>query len=219
LLSDLKHDFVRTYTTPLESLDENHFRDLCAAMKKDACATLTHEHVLPERQQLDFSADLRYVGQYHEVNVPLRAQDLDALDVAELAARFHARHDQLYGYSTQATPIELVTLRLSALGITDKPRLPTLPKQSASSEHARKGQRRAYLPHLDDFAEIAVYDGDALTHGNIVLGPALIEQATTTVFVPYEYDVLCDPLGSFALVLKESSDELIHKLKVHEWVN
>ncbi|HZQ06640.1 MAG TPA: hydantoinase/oxoprolinase family protein [Anaerolineae bacterium] len=212
LLSDLKHDFVRTCPSPLASLDAQRVTELCAAMETQARATLTQEHVPSNKQQLYFSADLRYIGQFHEVNVPLNESDWTQLDRDALAARFHARHDQLYGYSVPTTPIELVTLRLAAIGITDKLRLPTLPKQSASSEHALKGLRRAYLPHLRDFADVALYDGDALQHGNTVQGPALIEQATTTVFVPYEYDVMCDSLGSFALFLKERADDFVPML-------
>jgi N-methylhydantoinase A len=207
LLSDLKHDFVRTYATPLAALDCARFQELCAAMARAARETLSSERVPSERQHIRFSADLRYVGQYHEVNVPLSHDDIDTLDVDALAARFHARHDQLYGYSVASAALELVTLRLTAIGETEKPRLPRSARQSPHSEHARKGNRRAYLPERRDFTAIPVYDGDALKFGNRVNGPALIEQTTTTVFVPSDYDVICDELGSFNLFLKERAAE------------
>ena len=213
LLSDLKHDFVRTYTTPLATLDPKRFYELGAAMGQEARATLTREHVPDAKQQLHFAADLRYVGQYHEVSVPLTEAELQELDIDALAARFHARHDQLYGYAVPTTPMELVTLRLTAIGVTDKPRLPTMARQSASSAHALKGRRRAYLPHLRDFDEVPVYDGDALAYGNLLQGPALIEQATTTVLVPYEYEVMCDALGSFTLFLKERAGDIVPQLE------
>lgn len=205
LLSDLKHDFVRTYTTPLKTLNVARFQELCAAMENEARATLASEHVAHDKQVLKFSADLRYVGQFHEVSVPFEGEDLQALDLDDLMARFHTRHDQLYGYAVPGAPMELVTLRLTAIGRTQKPQLPRTPMQGGGSDHARKGKRRAYLPHLNDFAEIPVYDGDKLAHGNRVQGPALIEQATTTVLVPNEYDVECDALGSFVLLVKKIS--------------
>jgi N-methylhydantoinase A len=207
LLSDLKHDFVRTYVTPLATLNPRRFLELCGGMEREARATLGHERVPEPQQELAFSADLRYVGQYHEVNVPLTGADLEKLDRDALAARFHARHDQLYGYAVAGAQVELVTLRLTAIGATAKPHLPLLPKAAPDADHAFKGMRRAYLPHADSFAEIPVYDGDALTHGNFVAGPALLEQATTTVLVPNEYDMQCDALGSFTLFLKERADE------------
>jgi N-methylhydantoinase A len=202
LLSDLKHDFVRTYTTPLSSLNVKRFQELCAAMESEARSTLTYERVPHDKQELHFSADLRYIGQFHEVRVPLTGADLQSPDLDGLAARFHARHDQLYGYSVPTTPMELVTLRLTAIGETDKPRLPTMPKQPRSGDHALKGKRSAYLPEAQGFAAIPVYDGDKLAHGNFVQGPALIEQATTTLFLPSDYDMECDALGSFVCSLR-----------------
>lgn len=205
LLSDLKHDFVRTYTTPLATLNVARLEELCGAMEDEARATLAFEHVPREKQQLQFSADLRYVGQFHEVSVSISETELQALDLDDLKARFHVRHDQLYGYAVPGAPMELVTLRLTAVGQTEKPKLPRMPKQPAGSEHALKGKRRVYLPHMDEFAEVPVYDGDKLAHGNRVQGPALIEQATTTVLIPNEYDMECDALGSFVLANKNVS--------------
>jgi N-methylhydantoinase A len=202
LLSDLKHDFVRTYTTPLSSLNVKRFQELCAAMESEARSTLTYERVPLDKQELYFTADLRYIGQFHEVRVALTDADLQSLNMDSLAARFHARHDQLYGYAVPTAPMELVTLRLTATGVTEKPRLPTMPKQPRGSEHAFKGKRRAYLPDTKAFADIPVYDGDKLAHGNQVQGPALIEQATTTLFLPSEYDMECDSLGSFVCSLR-----------------
>jgi N-methylhydantoinase A len=207
LLSDLKHDFVRTYTTPLAALDPSRFQHLYAAMAREARETLSRERVPNERQHLNFSADLRYIGQYHEVNVSLSNDGTEALDLDRLASRFHARHDQLYGYSVTNAPLELVTLRLTAIGETEKPRLPTSARQAPLSEHTRKGKRRAYLPERRDFSEIPVYDGERLAFGNRVNGPALIEQTTTTIFVPTEYEVLCDALDSFNMFLKERSGD------------
>lgn len=211
LLSDLKHDFVRTYTTPFAALDQARVRELCAAMEQQARTMLTSEGVPVEKQRLFFTADMRYVGQYHEVNVPLLENELVYVDSDAIAARFHLRHDQLYGYAVDTAPLELVTMRLTAIGETEKPKLPTTARQSADSQSALKGKRRAYLPDRHDFAALPVYDGDALVYGNRVEGPALIEQATTTVFVPTEYDVLCDALGSFVLYLKERAEEFEEK--------
>jgi N-methylhydantoinase A len=209
LMSDLKHDLVRAYTTPLARLDPARFRSLCREMETQARATLTHERVPPAKQQFYFSGDLRYVGQYHEVNVSISEHELREMDLDALHGRFHARHDQLYGYAVPTTPVELVTLRLTAIGETDKPRLPRQAKLPHSSAHALKGQRRAYLPSTHAFADVPVYDGERLGFGNVLSGPALVEQSTTTVFVPSEYELQCDPLGSFLLLLKDRAREFM----------
>ena len=199
LLSDLKHDYVRTYPTALSALDGEGFRELWAEMIHEARETLTAEHVEPEGQRLFFSVDLRYVGQHHEVNVPLSGEEIEVACLKAVATRFHSKHDQLYGYSVPETPLELVTLRVAAVGETDKPRLPQLERQAPDSTHGLLGRRRIYLPERREFEEVPVYNGDLLTFGNRVVGPALVEQATTTVFVPTEWEVVCDPLGSFIM--------------------
>jgi len=215
LLSDLKHNFVRTYPAPLSTLDQGRLADLCAAMASEAQATLDGERVPRERQRLHFSVDLRYIGQYHEVNVSLAPEEAVSPDLDALGGRFHARHDQLYGYSVPNSPVELVTVRLTAIGETDKPRLPRSERRPPDSSHVLKSHRRAYLPSARDFAELPVYDGDALCFGNRLSGPALIEQTNTTVFVPEEYELWCDPLGSFVLYLKTRAAEFEAQLIIN----
>lgn len=212
LLSDLKHDYVRTYPTAMETLDERHLHDLCVAMAAEARATLTAEHVVPAKQRLLFSLDLRSVGQFHEVNIPLRPDEIEALDRPAISTRFHTRHDQLYGYSLPQTPLELVSIRLTAIGQTDKPRLQRQERRSPADEHSLRGQRQVYLPRRQDFETVPVYDGNELHYGNRVAGPAIIEQVTTTIFVPSEYAVVCDSLGSFAMFLQDRADEFEARL-------
>jgi N-methylhydantoinase A len=212
LLSDLKHDYVRTYPTALAALDKAHFRALCAAMTAEAGETLAAEQIPEARQKLLFSLDLRTVGQFHEVNIPLRPQEIEAFDRPAIMARFHARHDQLYGYSVPETALELVSIRLTAIGETDKPRVRRQERRPPASDHALRGQRRVYLPDRQDFDSVPVYDGNELYHGHQVTGPAIIEQVTTTIFVPSAYSVVCDPLGSFAVYLTDHADEFQERL-------
>jgi N-methylhydantoinase A len=212
LLSDIKHDYVRTYAVELSALDGARFSELCAQMRREAAATLSAERVPPERQRLHFSVDLRFVGQYHEVNVPLLPAEVGALDRPALAERFCARHDQLYGYAVPGAPVELVTLRLAAVGETLKPRWPRSQRRPADSAHALKGRRRAYLPGQGAFETVPVYDGQGLDFGSRLDGPALVELETTTLFVPAEYRLQCDPYGSFVLFLTARAAEFEARL-------
>ena len=107
LISDLKHDYVRTYA---RAPDEAEMEAIYAELESEALATLAAEGVPRERVELIRSVDLRYAGQFNEVEVP-RPED------------FHERHEALYGYSMPGAPTELINLRLSARGITDKPAL------------------------------------------------------------------------------------------------
>ena len=125
LHADLKHDYVRSCAAILGegAADRGRIRMLLGDMESEARAALKAEGIPRSRQRLSHSADLRYLGQYHEVNVAVPAAMLRAGKWQAVRALFHARHDRLYGYALgeEATPVEILNIRVSALGSTDKP--------------------------------------------------------------------------------------------------
>ncbi len=197
LRTDLKHDFVRSCAQALPKGKDARVTRLLAEMEREARATLKAEGIAPAAQRLVYSADLRYLGQYHEVNVDVAAKRLQ--DWAAIRERFHARHDALYGYSLreEGTPVELLNLRLTGIGLTRKPALGREPRRPASCQPAFKGKRNVYLGAR--FSAVPVYDGDRLGHGNRLAGPAIIESINTTVVVPRGWRAQYDGLGSCVL--------------------
>ncbi len=214
LMSDLKHDFVRTYSTRLADMDKEKFKDLLFEMTDEANNLLRSERIPQDAIQHNFSVDLRYVKQYHEVNVGITRKDIEEGNIEHIASRFHPEHNRLYGYSLeeQGTPIELINLRLLSVGKTVKPKFSQEDIEGEDPSHAFKKNRMVYLPLDEVFAEVPVYDGHRMKCGNRVGGPAVIEQVNTTTFVTPEYNVLCDRYGSYTVFLKEREEEIIRKL-------
>ena len=204
LMSDLKHDFVRTYAVQLEQMDKQRFRRLFDEMEKEANRLLVSENIPEDKVRHNYFIDLRYVKQYHEVSVQISREELEQADPAVLASRFHPEHNRLYGYSleNEATKVELINMRLSSLGLTEKPRLPEEKFQGEDSSHALKRKRRMWLPVEKRFEQVPVFDGHKLKFGNRLQGPVLIEQVNTSTFVTPEYDVVTDRLGSYTVYLK-----------------
>src|SRR5262249_42713097 len=143
LLSDLKHDYVRTFTRDMDKLDVDEVNETLAVMEEAARATLGQEGVHDERIQIEDSIDLRYIGQHKEGEVPVVSRRLTPDGLEEQASRFHARHDALYGYSMAGAPVELINLRVKAIGVTDKPRFEASPPQGKDPSPALKGHRKA----------------------------------------------------------------------------
>jgi N-methylhydantoinase A len=203
LLSDLKHDFVRSFHTPfpLEGQKKQHFLSLVENLKSAGDATLSNEHIPEQKRQFRFFLDLRYIGQYHEVSVPVEMDDVMGLNFEKIADMFHSEHNRLYGYDlkNEKTLMELVNIRMTAVGMTDKPvfrkELPAGPDASVSL----KGKRPVFLPSKMGFESIPVYDGDKMRFENTVTGPAIIEQQNTTIFVPSMFQIECDQYGSFMM--------------------
>jgi len=215
LMSDLKHNFVRTYSTLLQRIDKEKFLSYVEDMEREAAKLLRSEHIPEDSVEHIFSLDLRYVKQYHEVNVKVPREVITMADTGAIAERFHPEHNRLFGYSLEeeGTPIELINLRLLSIGRVLKPRFKKEEHDGEDPSSALKRKRKAFLPLEGRFAMIPVYDGHKLKYGNRVTGPALIEQVNTTTFITPEYSVICDPFGSYTMYLKEKEKEVRDRLE------
>ncbi|MHC5052455.1 MAG: hydantoinase/oxoprolinase family protein [Planctomycetota bacterium] len=205
LLSDLQHDFVRTYITPLARLDPGRLQTLVAEMVAEGNAQLGREGVADDLIAHQVALDLRYLKQYHEVTLPVPRDAVAKADVARITASFHGEHNRLYGYDLEAegTDLELINVRVRSVGRVEKPSFPELASGGKDPAGARKGRRRAYLPEERRFEEIEVYDGHRLQAGNEIAGPALVERTDTTIFISGGYEARIDGHGSCRLTARD----------------
>ena len=176
----------------------------------EGSALLADERIAPAQQRVELRLDCRYVKQYHEVSVAVPMAAIAARDTAAIAAAFHAEHQRLYGYSLQAegTAVEIINLRLQAIGSTDRPAYRSEPQGDADASAALKGRRNAYIPERDAFGSVPVYDGHAMRCGHRIEGPAIVEQQTTAIFVSAAFDCSVDALGSFVLEARARAEEI-----------
>ena len=208
LMCELRHDYVRTFVSRLDGIDWARLAELVAAMTAEGQQALADERVPPARRRVELRLDCRYLKQYHEVSVEVPQDAVARRDTAAIARAFHAEHQRLYGYALEAegSPIEIINVRLQAIGETDRPAYRKQAPGSPDAGAARKPARRMYIPERDAFAEVPVYDGHRMACGNRIAGPALIEQQTTAIFVSETFDCTVDALGSFVLYAKGRED-------------
>jgi N-methylhydantoinase A len=201
LLSELKHDFMRTFVARLDALDWQRLAGVLEEMRSEGEQVLAEERIPPSQRRYGVRFDCRYVKQYHEVSFNVPWQVIERRDIAAIGRIFHAEHNRLYGYSmeAEATPIELINMRLQAVAAADQRGHSEEPYHRSSAAHAAKGRRRMYIPEEDAFQSVQTYDGHRLRHGNQIEGPALIETVTTAVFISASYDSVVDRYGSFVL--------------------
>ena len=216
LMSDLKHNFVKTYTTLLTKIDKKKFRSLFREMEEEASRLLKSELIPEDSIDHVFSLDMRYVKQYHEVNVKITREEIEDEKIELAAQKFHPEHNRLYGYSLEeeGTLIELINLRLLSVGKTVKPRFKQEEYDGEDPKKAFKRKRKIYLPIEKEFKKVPVYDGHRLRYGNKVEGPAIIEQVNTTTLIFSEFCVLCDKYGSYTMYIKEKEDDIQKKLQI-----
>jgi N-methylhydantoinase A len=131
------------------------------------------------------------------VAVPSGALTPQAL--TQLHEQFHTAHARAYGYDAREDAIELVNIRLTALGISPKPRLPELPQGSNDPSEARKEQRPVWFSETGGFTPCPVLDRARLRWENIVSGPAVIEELDATTLVHPGYQAAVDQYGNLLL--------------------
>lgn len=207
LLSDLQHDYVRSYHGLWDEVELRHVITSLEEMAREGRETLLAENVSEGRTEYRFAADLRYFGQHHELTVDLDLDELREGTRENVSNAFHQHHNDLYGFSTPESPVELISLRVTCLGKTEHLEPRTYRQAESDAEHWRKGARPVYFPSLKEFIDVPVYDGERMEYGNMLQGPAVIEMLTTTLLIPPEFSAEVDRLGSFVLRNRNCSQE------------
>jgi N-methylhydantoinase A len=184
LVADQSEDFVRSQKTPLDAGAGPALASLLAELLADAQAWWQAEGIGAPARGLKIALDMRYASQNYELQVPVAATlDAPALpDTDALRALFFAAHEQAYGFFNPDDPVDVVALRVTALGRLPSPGVPPLPVGAGTAPTPRT--RRAVWFDGDAPADTPVYDRTALAPGAVVHGPAVIDQfdATTLVF-------------------------------------
>ena len=171
LAADVQLDYVHTVMLPneatFESL-ESHTTELVRQGQED----LLREGISPEQAVIMQTVDVRYVGQSFELQVPLTAQ---------FRRDFDRVHHERYGYYRSGTPIEIVNVRVRAIGRITPPSIPQNPLGSADPSSAKWEDRPVVLNH--GIQSVAHYWGNRLQPGHEILGPAILVLDDTTVFL------------------------------------
>jgi N-methylhydantoinase A/oxoprolinase/acetone carboxylase beta subunit len=182
LLAPLAYDLVRTYKVPLERLDLARLHGLVAEIEAEANRVVAEAG--PRRPATTRRyAELCFVGQGFPVMISLPQDGNGNVDKSALREAFLAAYRKRYGHCPDATPVELVSLRVAVSVEADAPRsLCELPTGTLKS--ALKGKRNAYDDASASMVPHAVYDRYLMPAGARVKGPALIEERETTTVVP-----------------------------------
>ncbi len=203
LESDIKLDSVKTYNATIPGIDLEDFNRVIADVEKKALAELLQEGVEAGRASLLRHLDMRYVGQHHEVTVDIPAGCMiEEKHLDEIADSFHSAHEKLYTYSTPESQLEIMGLRVTAVGAVDKAEAAQIRQESIDIEKAFKNRRKAWF--ADDsgagsFIDVDVYDRNMLVAGHRIAGPAIVEERITTVIVHPGWILSIDEYGNIIM--------------------
>jgi N-methylhydantoinase A len=182
LMSDIRHDYVRTQLVALPKLNFAGLQTIFADMVEEGTKMLETERVSDDAMSFQRLLDLRYEGQEFAIKVPVSAEEIAAGDLKTIRDRFDSIHDRSFGHAAPNEPLEMVNIRLSARGIRQKLKMPAV--ASGGSAPEPRAIRKVCLVRADQFEDCPVYARDTLPAGTEIEGPALIEEygSTTVMF-------------------------------------
>jgi N-methylhydantoinase A len=175
-----------------------------AALETQAAAALDEEGFARDQQRMQRTADLRYVGQAFEVRVPVADGALDAAALDAVATAFHAAHSQLYGYDFATDPrqaVEWVNLRVSGIGPIRRPDVVELKAREGGVDRSVTGTRQVFF---DDWVEAPLHWRPDLGPGDVVVGPAIVEEFGSTVPVHPGFVATVDRFGNLLLTREDA---------------
>ncbi|MGH6617992.1 MAG: hydantoinase/oxoprolinase family protein [Alphaproteobacteria bacterium] len=178
LFSDISHDVARSRLLPAVPDSLPALKEVFDALLADGEALLARDGIAPGERQFSVAADMRYRGQAFELLVPWPEWEISEAGLARLVEAFHVQHRQRFAYDDRATPADIVTCRVTAIGRLPKPALRPYESVGGSTP---KGSRRVYLEGA--WRETPVYDRSALSARAPVAGPAIVDEEYTTILI------------------------------------
>jgi N-methylhydantoinase A len=204
LASDIKNDYVRTLMQRHGTFDLARLNAALQELETQARFWLTSEGIGTAVQQVERFADLRYAHQGYEITVPVPAGPLTTAILEQTLSAFHQEHQRLYTYASPDLPVELVNLRVSALG----PAWPFTPASLAAGEATTAqppASRSVYFPSMGGFVTCPVYDYASLGPDFAVTGPAILTQELTTIVVEPQHRARLDNYGNILMEMPQST--------------
>ena len=179
--TDLKRDYVRTLYTTATAADPKAVEAAFVALESRGAAMLDRAGVAPARRRFERAVDARYPRQSHELMIPVPPRSVDAAALAEIAAAFHDRHLHTYGHDNRSEPVQIVSIRVTAIGATAPLMIRDIVAPSGTD--AVKAKRQLWFRETG-VIDATIYDRRRMPAGLEVAGPVVIESLESTIFVP-----------------------------------
>ena len=180
---DLGLEYARSFARRQNKLDFAEISNLYSAMRRQAREDFARIGIAESQLAYKPTVEMRYVGQFHEVEIDLPAEELNAENLKALLQSFHTQYEKLYTYSMTWRMVEFLTYRLKVTSAPRPLQVAVLGRAAHGVETARRGSRLCLFDGHAKSVETPAYDWDKMAPGHKLSGPALIDDKTTTVLV------------------------------------
>ncbi len=199
MVADLRHDYVRTINTPLDTLDVRTVHESLADQTRQGREMLGRERVRFDSVQVIHAADMQFQGQSHILSVPLETA---TPTLEELQALFEHAYWNRFEVELPEIRAVLVNLHTAVLGRRPGIALATL--AGGESESGRVGPKRRTVRFSAERRSTRILRRESLGPGSVLEGPAIIEQLDTTTVLPPGFRALVDESGNLIVRVPKS---------------
>ena len=203
IISDVKYNYMATMPIRLnENCDYRKINQLFKEIESKAKEHLKNDGFDEEEIDVHRSLEMRYLGQIHECTVNIDIFDIDSETIKIIKEAFHKRHEELYTYSEIESLIELVNIESTVYGRIDRPS-PTEIKNNTLLNDALKSNRNLIFSNSGELIKTPVYDGNLLSNGHQIHGPAVVEEDTTTLVIEPGWMLELHKSGTYIIKRKD----------------
>ena len=183
LMSDVKHDYIRSKLTPLSETSPADVNGMFERMVAQALDELRDDGFSAEQIRIERALDMRYAGQGYEIAVSCAAHSLQEADLQQLRATFDHQHRTMFGHMAPEEPVEIVSYRVRGYGLVPPVKMPQFKPAGTTLADAQREIRRVRFDGRE--VDCPVYQRERLDVGLTVAGPAILDQFDcTTVICP-----------------------------------
>jgi N-methylhydantoinase A/oxoprolinase/acetone carboxylase beta subunit len=195
LAAAIEHHHARTLPARTDAADLGAINACLGELDAAGRARMDEEGAPAAAVRVAYAADMRYVGQAYELEVPIPAP-VTAAGVPDIVAAFHAVHERVYGYARAQQPVEFVNFRAVHAFPLPRPTVTPAARATGTLAEAQVGERPAYFGR---FVPTAIYERSRLPLGARLAGPAIVEQTDSTTVIPPGVTALVDEAGNLRL--------------------
>jgi N-methylhydantoinase A len=194
---DIGRGYIRSYISRSDVANLDTINQLFQEMIREAFGEFAPLNIPEKAIRITKSAEMKYSEQFYNIEIPLPKDDIQSKDIELIVASFHKKHEELYNFSMRFAPVEFRNFRILATTSQPKIRVKEIERGTEDSSAALKRKRLCFFNN--GYIETPIYAGEKLKSGNSISGPAVIEEATTTVVVPRIFYCSVDEYGNYIL--------------------
>ncbi len=203
IISDVKYNYMATSPAKLDNVEAcKKLNALYTKVEAQGMKHLLDDGFAKKDIVIKRSMEMRYVGQVHECTVDIGTFEINEKSISKLKTAFHKRHEELYTYAEPHNAVEVVNIESTVYGKIEKPKLPKYAKGGTAAK-ALKGYRKAIFDASGKATKTPIYDGERLGAGSKIVGPAIIEEVTTTIVIEPQWVAVLDATGSYVITRKK----------------